>query len=266
MKLAYRARSEAGPVRPHNEDCYVIGAGSPDASPGQLFIVCDGRGGLKAGDVAARLAADTIVTTYYAAEDPDPVPALSKAFQLASEKIYHQWSRTSTRVTAAAALVIAEQVYIANAGDCRVYHVHDRQLQRITTDHTFYHTLIQDGMLTRKDVQMYTSGITRLHSLGDEVDLQAEMFQQVLQPDDALLLCTDGLHDYVEDEELAEILATVPREETVNRFIDLVVERAGRDNVTAILIWREASLRKDAPSGPPTQSVGYGQGGGLRDE
>jgi serine/threonine protein phosphatase PrpC len=112
-------------------------------------------------------------------------------------------------------------------------------LERITADHTFYHTLIQDGMLTRKDVQMYTSGITRLHSLGDEVDLQADVFQQVLQPDEALLLCTDGLHDYVEDEELAEILATIPRADTVDRFIDLVTDRDGRDNVTAVLIWRE---------------------------
>jgi protein phosphatase len=239
MKLAYRGRSDSGPVRSINEDCYAVGEGQPDTPPGVLFVVCDGRGGLHLGDVAARLAADTIVATYYATEELNPLQALLKAFEIASEKIYHQWSRTSTRVTAAAALVIAEQVYIANAGDCRVYHFHNRQLERITADHTFYHTLIQDGMLTRKDVQMYTSGITRLHSLGDEVDLQADVFQQVLQPDEALLLCTDGLHDYVEDEELAEILATIPRADTVDRFIDLVTDRDGRDNVTAVLIWRE---------------------------
>jgi PPM family protein phosphatase len=239
MKFAYRARSEAGPVRPHNEDCFVIGAGSPDASPGQLFVVCDGRGGPNVGEVAARLAADTINGKYYSANELDPTQALLEAFRTASEKIYHQWGPTSTRVTAAAALVIAEQLIIANAGDCRVYRFHDRQMERITIDHTFYNTLIQEGMLTRQDVQMYTSGITRLHSLGDEVDLKADVFQQVLQKDEAVLLCTDGLHDYVEDVELAEILATVPREKVVDHFIDLVIEREGRDNATAILIWRE---------------------------
>ncbi|HTP11069.1 MAG TPA: protein phosphatase 2C domain-containing protein [Anaerolineae bacterium] len=237
--LKYCARSESGPVRPLNEDCYAIGEGSADAPPGQLFVVCDGRGGPNVGDVAARLAADTIIATYYAAEDIDPTQALLKAFQTANEQIYHQWSRSSTRVTATAALAIGAQLVIANAGDCRAYHFHARQLEQITTDHTFYSTLIQDGMLTRKDVQMYTSGIARLLALGNEVDLEADVFQQTLQPGDAALLCTDGLHDYMEDEEIQEILATVPREKTVDRFIELVTERGGRDNVTAVLIWRE---------------------------
>lgn len=238
--LQYRARSDSGPVRPHNEDCYAIGEKSPDVPPGQLFVVCDGRGGPNVGEVAARLAADTISATYYAAQEDDPTPALLKAFQTASEKIYHQWGLTTTRVTAAAALVIGEQLIIANAGDCRAYRFHDQQLEQITTDHTFYSTLIQDGMLTRQDVQMYTSGITRLHALGDEVDLKADVFQQVLEQNDAVLLCTDGLHDYVEDEEMAEILTTTPRGEVVDRFIDLVTEREGRDNATAVLIWRGA--------------------------
>ena len=88
---------------------------------------------------------------------------------------------------AAAALVIAEQLVIASAGDCRAYRFHDRQLELITTDHTFYSTLIQEGMLTRKDVQMYTSGIARLLALGNEVDLEADVFQQALQPDEAVL-------------------------------------------------------------------------------
>ena len=240
MTLSYRARSEAGPVRPHNEDCYAVGEGSPDVPPGQLFVVCDGRGGPNVGEVAAQLAADTIIATYYASEEADPTQALLEAFRTASEKIYHQWGLTSTRVTAAAALVIAGQLYIASAGDCRVYRFHDQQLELITTDHTFYNTLIQDGMLTRKDVQMYTSGITRLLALGNELDLEADVFHQVLQQDEAVLLCTDGLHDYVEDEEIQEILTTVPRAETVDHFIGLVTERGGRDNVTAILIWREA--------------------------
>jgi protein phosphatase len=239
MKLAHCARSDSGPARSLNEDCYAVGEGPPDVPPGQLFVVCDSRGGPNVGEVAARLAADTIIATYYASEEPDPTQALLEAFRTASEQIYHQWGRSSTRVTAAAALVIAEQLYITSAGDCRAYHFHGQQLELITTDHTFYSTLIQEGMLTRKDVQMYTSGITRLHALGDEVDLKADVFQQVLQKDEALLLCTDGLHDYVEDEEIEETLATVPLAEAVDRFIDLVTARGGRDNLTAILIWRE---------------------------
>ncbi len=239
MKLAYRARSEVGPVRSLNEDCYAVGEAPVDAPPGLLFVVCDGRGGPHLGEVAAQLAAETIIATYYAASEPDPGQALLEAFQEANQSIYRRWGHSTTRVTATAALIINAQVNVASAGDCRAYHFRNRQLQRITTDHTFYEELIQQGMLTRQDVQMYTSSITRLRALGEAIELKVDLFQQVLQKDEALLLCTDGLHDYVEDKEIEETLATASREDVVDRFIDLIYTRGGRDNVTAILIWRE---------------------------
>ena len=239
MKLAYRARSDTGPRRPINEDYYVVGEGQPAAPPGLLFVVCDGRGGPQLGDVAARLAADTISATYYAANEAVPQPALLEAFQMANQRIYHRWGHSSTRVTAVAALVIGEQVLIAHVGDCRAYHFHAGQLRRITTDHTFYEELIQQGMLTREDVQMYTSNITRLRALGEAVELKVDMFSMALMQAEALLLCTDGLHDYLEDQEIQDILVTVPLAEAVDRLIDMIYARGGRDNVTAILIWRE---------------------------
>ena len=239
MMVTYRARSDSGPVRSLNEDCYAVGQGQPDAPPGLLFVVCDGRGGPNLGDVAARLAADTISATTYAANEPDPTQALSEAFQMANQRIYQRWGHSATRVTVVAALVMAGQIFIASVGDCRAYHFHDRQLRRITTDHTFYEELIQQGMLTREDVQMYTSNITRLRALGESVELKVDLFQQALQQGEALLLCTDGLHDYLEDREIEETLTTAPLTEAVDRLIDLVYVRDGRDNVTAILIWRE---------------------------
>lgn len=239
MKLAYRARSEVGPVRSLNEDFFAVGEGQSDAPPGSLFIVCDGRGGPQLGEVAARLAADTISATYYAANELAPEQALREAFQAANQRIYQRWSNSTTRVTAVAALVIAEQLFIASAGDCRAYHYGDRRLQQITTDHTFYDSLIRQGMLTRADVQTYATNITRLRALGESVELKVDVFPQVLPKDGALLLCTDGLHRYLEDTEIEETLATTPREEAVDRFVDLVYARGGRDNVTAILIWRE---------------------------
>jgi protein phosphatase len=239
MKSTYRARSDIGPARSLNEDCYAVGEGSFDTPPGLLFVVCDGRGGPNLGEAAARLAADTICAAYYAAPELDPAPALLAAFQAANERVYRQWGRTAARVTAAAVLVLGEQLVIASAGDCRAYHFHDRQLRRITTDHTLYEELIQQGMLTREDVQIYSSNITRLRALGEALEVQVDVFHQAWHKDEAVLLCTDGLHDYVEDEEIEKTLAAVAREEAVDRFVDLIYERGGRDNVTAILIWRQ---------------------------
>jgi PPM family protein phosphatase len=238
MKLAYRARSEVGPVRSLNEDCFAVNENQSDASPGSLFIVCDGRGGPQLGEVAAQLAADTISATYYAAHGLDPEQALCEAFQAANQRIHARWSFSTTRVTAVAALVIDGQVFIASVGDCRAYHFGGGQLGKITADHTIYDELIRQGRLTRADVQTYATNITRLRALGEILELKVDVFNPVLQPNEALLLCTDGLHDYVEDEEIEETLATAPREGTIDRFIDLVYARGGRDNVTAVLIWR----------------------------
>jgi PPM family protein phosphatase len=239
MKLAYRARSEVGPVRSLNEDCFAVNENQSDVPPGALFIVCDGRGGPQLGDVAAALAADTILATYYAAHDVDPEQALCEAFQAANRRIHARWSNSAVRVTAVAALVVDAQVFIASVGDCRAYHYGAGQLQQITTDHTFYDELIQQGMLTRADVQTYSTNITRLRTLGELLELKVDVFKPTLQQDEALLLCTDGLHGYAEDTEIEETLATAPREGTIDRFVDLVYARGGRDNVTTVLIWRE---------------------------
>jgi protein phosphatase len=239
LKLTYRARSDPGPVRSINEDCYAVGEGQPDAPPGKLFVVCDGRGGPNAGEIAAQMAAHRIVSVYYALNAPDRSQALIEAFQAANQRIYQQWSKTSTWVTVVAAVVVEEQLIIANVGDCRAYHFHAGRLRRVTVDHTVQEELIRQGLLSRDMAQQYASFITRLRAIGASVELEVDTFQEVLSKDDALLLCTDGLHSYLEDNEIEEILATALREEAVDRFIDLANARGGRDNATALLIWRD---------------------------
>jgi len=239
MKLAYRARSEVGPVRALNEDCFAVNESQSDAPTGALFLVCDGRGGPQLGDVAAALAADTMLATFYAAQGLDPEQALCEAFQAANQRIHARWSNSAVRVTAVAALLRDGQVFIASVGDCRAYHYGNGQLQQITADHTFYDELIREGRLTRADVQTYSTNITRLRALGELLELKVDVFKLTLQQNEALLLCTDGLHGYVEDAEIEETLAAAPREGTVDRFIDSVYARGGRDNVTAVLIWPE---------------------------
>jgi len=239
MKLAYRARSDTGLVRSLNEDCYAVGEGQPAAPPGLLFVVCDGRGGPNAGEIAAQMAAHRIVSTYYASSASDRPQALIEAFQAANQRVYQQWSKSSTWVTVVAAVVIAEQLIIANAGDCRAYHFHAGRLRRITVDHTVQEQLIRQGLLSRDVAPHYASFITRLRAIGASADLEVDVFQEALPKEDALLLCTDGLHGYLEDGEIEQTLANVLWEEVADRFVDLANARGGRDNVTAILIWRE---------------------------
>jgi protein phosphatase len=239
MKFVYRARSEAGPLRPHNEDYFAVSEAQTDAAPGALFIVCDGRGGPQVGEVAAHMAADTISTSYYAAVESDPEQALCDAFQAANQRVNQHFGFSTTRVTAVAALLVAGQAIIASVGDCRAYHYSGGQLQQVTHDHTFYDELIKQGMLTRADVQTYSTNITRLRALGELLEQEVDVFNLELKMSDALLLCTDGLHGYMEDQEVEDILKTTPPESAIDHLIDLVYARSGRDNVTALLIWPE---------------------------
>ncbi len=124
-----------------------------------------------------QLAAETISATYYAAQGLDPEQALREAFQAANQRIYQRWSNLPIRVTAVAALLIDGQVFIASVGDCRAYHFGAGQLQQITTDHTFYDELIRQGMLTRADVQTYSTNITRLRALGELLESKVDVFQ-----------------------------------------------------------------------------------------
>ncbi len=127
---------------------------------------------------------------------------MCEAFQAANQRINQRWNNSATRVTAVAALAIAGQVFIASVGDCRAYHYGAGQLQQITTDHTFYDELIRQGVFTRADVQTYSPNITRLRALGELLESKVDVFQPVLTPEDALLLCTDGLHGYLENTEI----------------------------------------------------------------
>ena len=241
MKLSYRARSDSGPMRSINEDCYEIGGEPPDAPPGSIFVVCDGRGGPNAGEIAAQMAAYRIVSTFDASSAPDRSKALIEAFQAANQRIYQQWSKSSTWVTVVAAVVVEEQLIIANVGDCRAYHFHAGRLRRVTVDHTVQEELIRQGLLSRDVAQHYASFITRLRAVGASVELEVDVFQDVLPKEDARLLCTDGLHGYLQDSELEQTLATTAWDEVVDRFVDLANARGGRDNVTAVVIWREES-------------------------
>ncbi len=235
MLLRHAAHTDTGRMRDHNEDCYVIELGERHADAGALFVVCDGMGGYARGEVASALAAEVIVTQYYAAAGPEPELALAEAFQRANREVLRQGGG-EMGTTGVAALFRAGEVVIANVGDCRAYLVRAGQPHQITRDHSFVAEQVEAGMLTAEEAERssYRHIITR--AIGQQSDLDVDLFHKPLQQGDVIVLCSDGLHGQVNADEIALAVTKVPLEQACHSLVKLANERGGPDNITIVAV------------------------------
>ncbi len=234
MLLRHAAHTDTGRMRDHNEDFYAIELGEQQAA-GALFVVCDGMGGYARGEVASALATEVIITQYYAAAGLEPDRALTEAFQRANRAVLQQGGG-EMGTTGVAALFQAGEAVIANVGDCRAYLVHAGQPRQITRDHSFVAEQVRAGVLTAEEAEhsAYRHIITR--AIGQQSDLDIDLFHVPLQQGDVLVLCSDGLHGQVNADEIALAVTRVSLEQACRSLVKLANERGGPDNITIIAV------------------------------
>jgi protein phosphatase len=234
MKLRHSARTDVGKTRDHNEDDFGVGEGAGVGLHGELLIVCDGMGGHAAGEVASRLGVETILSTYYSDASPDRVDVLRRAFERANERI-HAEGRGAMGTTGVAALFYKGMLHVANVGDSRAYLIRSDDICQISRDHSLVGEQVAAGVITADQAKSsyYRNVITR--ALGYQPDVQVDLFHLPLQVGDTVVLCSDGLHGLVSDEEISAIARSMPLTDAVDRLIDLANERGGTDNITTII-------------------------------
>jgi len=234
MKLRHSARTDVGKTRDHNEDDFGVGEGAGVDQYGELLIVCDGMGGHAAGEVASRLGVETILSTYYSDASPDRVDVLRRAFERANARI-HAEGRGAMGTTGVAALFYQGMLHVANVGDSRAYLIRNDEICQVSRDHSLVGEQVAAGVLTADQARSsyYRNVITR--ALGYQAEVQVDLFHLPLQAGDTVVLCSDGLHGLVGDEEISEIVRSMPLADAVDRLIDLANERGGTDNITAIV-------------------------------
>ncbi len=234
MKLRHSARTDVGKTRDHNEDDFGVGEGAGVDQYGELLIVCDGMGGHAAGEVASRLGVETILSTYYSDASPDRVDVLRRAFERANARI-HAEGRGAMGTTGVAALFYQGMLHVANVGDSRAYLIRNDEICQVSRDHSLVGEQVAAGVLTADQARSsyYRNVITR--ALGYQAEVQVDLFHLPLQAGDTVVLCSDGLHGLVGDEEISEIVRLMPLADAVDRLIDLANERGGTDNITAIV-------------------------------
>lgn len=234
MKLRHSARTDVGKTRDHNEDDFGIGEGAGVDQYGELLVVCDGMGGHAAGEVASRLGVETILSTYYSDSSSDRIDVLRRAFERANERI-HAEGRGAMGTTGVAALFYNGMLHVANVGDSRAYLIRNDDICQISRDHSLVGEQVAAGVITVDQAKSsyYRNVITR--ALGYQSEVQVDMFHLPLQVGDTVVLCSDGLHGLVSDEEIGEIARSMPLADAVDRLIDLANERGGTDNITTII-------------------------------
>jgi serine/threonine protein phosphatase PrpC len=243
MRIAFAKGTDIGRQRDHNED-YVDAFSPPDPAKrrqkGELFIVADGMGGHQAGEVASRSAVQTISHEYYAEPESDLAGSLVRAIQRANAAIHQQaqesLSRAGMGTTVVAALVRGQELCLANVGDSRAYLMRNGKIRQVTSDHSFVEEQIRAGILTREEARTHPQRNVITRALGAKPDVEVDTYKGTLAPGDALLLCTDGVSQYVEEAEIREILSQHSPQEATSRLIALANERGGNDNITALVI------------------------------
>jgi protein phosphatase len=242
---AYAVASDTGRKRRRNEDNYVV------APP--LFAVADGMGGAQAGEVASRLAAAALEGGD--ADRLDGRERVDALIQEANRRIYDRASSDPSAsgmgTTMTVALVEGMSVVIGHVGDSRAYLVRGDQMEQLTEDHSLVNELLKSGKLSSQEAQIHPQRSVITRAVGTDPDVDVDAFTIEAEEGDVFLVCSDGLSDMVEDEEILELVYR--HRDDLDKAVKALVTAAnrggGEDNITAV------AFRISAEQGEETMAM-----------
>jgi PPM family protein phosphatase len=235
------AATDIGLVREGNEDSYLV------EQP--LFAVADGMGGHRGGEVASRLALETIESLFRRGEG-----ALAEQVQEANRAVYERSSMdravAGMGTTLTAALVEADRARLAHVGDSRAYLFRRGELRMLTEDHTLVNRMVQQGEITEAEAERHPQRSVVTRALGVERSVPVDEVIVDLEPGDRLLICSDGLTSMVDDAAIADLLGhQADPQRAAETLVDAANRAGGVDNTTVIVVAVEDG---DDPAPPPT--------------
>lgn len=231
--------TDIGKKRKVNQD-YVYTSEVPVGNLPNLFIVADGMGGHNAGDYASRLTVETMISEVANSFEKNPVKIFGKAIASANEEIRkasaHSADLEGMGTTVVAATSIGKYLQVANVGDSRLY-VIGKEMKQITVDHSLVEEMVRIGSITRQEARVHPDKniITRAVGASDTVEI--DYFSVELEEGDIVLMCTDGLTNMLEDEEIRMILEG-GRDivEQAQMLVEAANKNGGKDNISVVLI------------------------------
>lgn len=234
--------TDPGCVRKQNQDSYRI----EQLDRGNLLcIVCDGMGGAKSGNIASALAIDVFVQEVEATRtsgmtDEQIGRMLKAGVKQANFSVYDQAMQFSDfegmGTTLVAVYIEGNRAFVVNVGDSRAYLINNNGVGRITTDHSLVQVMIQRGELTPEEARHYPGKNLITRAIGTEPVVECDLFRLQVERGDCILLCTDGLSNLVDEQEmLFEVVHGVNRQLCCQRLLEIAKSRGAPDNVTSVL-------------------------------
>ena len=241
--MQHWALTDRGCVRSQNQDTYKTAQLDKNTL---LCVVCDGMGGAKSGNVASQMAAEVFIEevqrSWMAGMTKERTSqVMQAAVRLANTTVFDQSRQfeefQGMGTTLVAALIQGKLATVVNVGDSRAYKVDRDGIRQITKDHSMVQLMVDRGELTPEMAKTYPGKNLITRAVGTESTVVTDVFQLEVEKDDCLLLCSDGMSNMMDDQEiLFEVVHGVNKEGCCQRLLDIAMGRGAPDNVTSVLI------------------------------
>ena len=242
-KCTVAAKTDLGRIRENNEDKFEFYIPDDDATlaaRGQVFVVCDGMGGHAAGQIASELACKTFIDVYLNHPAADVKDALVESVAAANRYVFLVSRSVAARkgmgTTMTAMVLLQGQAYFAQVGDSRAYRLRDDTLTQITEDHTYMHEMIRMGVLTPEQAAVHPQKHVITRAIGIDETVQCDVYEFEIHEGDTYFLCSDGVLNHVEDDQIQQILSSNGPAAATWKMVGAALLGGGSDNTTAIVV------------------------------
>ena len=238
-------KTDVGQARSMNQDSLLVSENNDKGL--NLYILADGMGGYKGGEIASKVAV-TAVQKYITekfdtiSKDKESIlDLIDDSIDFANSAIYDESEQDEELqdmgTTLEVLLIYKSKVYIGHIGDSRIYRIRKGKMKKITTDHSYVEKLIQDGEITREEAYNHPKKNLLIKALGTDKVVEPDLLYTVLNKNDILLMCSDGLTNMIRENEILDlILSSEEQKDVTEILVDKANEAGGLDNISVIII------------------------------
>ena len=242
MIKAY-AKSDVGKVREMNQDSYYISQSLDDV---QIYMLADGMGGYKGGEIASNLAIQSAKN--YILNNFKDIPkdresiiqllasSIEYANMVVFEKSKENKELQNMGTTIEIVLIYGNKAFIGHVGDSRIYRIRKSFIRKLTQDHSYVQKLVKDGTITQEEAKHHPQKNMLMKALGCNAFVEPDILVRGFLKDDIYIMCSDGLSNLVEQEEMYDIVIKENIEQAPKEFVELANKRGGYDNITVAVI------------------------------
>lgn len=238
MRFEVWAQTDVGLKREINQDAILVDHDS------NLFIVADGMGGHKGGEVASALAVEAVqevISQRKTEAKLSPRKLITDAYREASSRIHHKSTFESPELMGMGTTMVLfwehrGRLYIGNVGDSRCYLLHDSNLWQLTEDHSLINEQVRAGVISEEEAPHVIGRNVITRSVGFEREVNVDVLEREPQQEELYLLCSDGLCGLVSPEKMVELMTSTPMEDIVAKCVSAAKAAGGDDNISVIVI------------------------------